>query len=87
MYSANPNKADSTIAVIILTALRLVEEAVSDMKDGAFDFIQKTVDLDSSESSSSVPTAPEELLRENLIFAKSFRRVMDLPRIVGEYES
>ena len=37
---------DATIPVILLTAYGSVEEAVSAMKDGAFDFIQKPVDLD-----------------------------------------
>ena len=38
-------QADSTIPVILLTAFGSVEEAVSAMKEGAFDFIQKPVDL------------------------------------------
>src|SRR5258707_7743561 len=38
-------QADSTIPVILLTAFGSVEEPVSAMKEGAFDFIQKPVDL------------------------------------------
>ena len=38
--------ADATIPVLLLTAYGSVEEAVSAMKDGAFDFLQKPVDLD-----------------------------------------
>src|SRR5579864_8313464 len=34
-------QADSTIAVILLTAFGSVEEAVTAMKEGAFDFLQK----------------------------------------------
>ena len=39
-------QADSTIAVILLTAFGSIEEAVTAMKEGAFDFLQKPVDLD-----------------------------------------
>src|SRR6478752_1336790 len=39
-------QADSTIPVILLTAFGSVEEAVTAMKEGAFDFLQKPVDLD-----------------------------------------
>src|SRR5438445_13807121 len=39
-------QADLTIPVILITAYGSIEEAVSAMKDGAFDFIQKPVDLD-----------------------------------------
>src|SRR5262249_29420512 len=38
--------ADATIPVIILTAFGSVEEAVTAMKEGAFDFLQKPVDLE-----------------------------------------
>src|SRR5947209_15042537 len=39
-------QADATIPVLLLTAYGSVEEAVAAMKDGAFDFLQKPVDLD-----------------------------------------
>ena len=39
-------QADPTVPVILVTAYGSIEEAVSAMKDGAFDFIQKPVDLD-----------------------------------------
>ncbi len=39
-------QADATIPVILLTAFGSVEEAVAAMKEGAFDFLQKPVDLD-----------------------------------------
>src|SRR6267142_1120223 len=38
-------QADATIPVILLTAFGSVEEAVAAMKDGAYDFLQKPVDL------------------------------------------
>src|ERR1700678_2022072 len=39
-------QADPTIPVILITAFGSVEEAVTAMKEGAFDFVQKPVDLD-----------------------------------------
>src|SRR3979409_525268 len=39
-------QADATIPVILLTAFGSVEEAVTAMKEGAFDFLQNTVDSD-----------------------------------------
>ena len=39
-------QADPTIPVILITAFGSIEEAVAAMKDGAFDFIQKPVDLE-----------------------------------------
>src|SRR5437773_8349204 len=39
-------QADATIPVILLTAFGSVDEAVAAMKVGAFDFIQKRVDLE-----------------------------------------
>src|ERR1700683_5206579 len=38
--------ADPTIPVILITAYGSIEEAVTAMQEGAFDFIQKPVDLD-----------------------------------------
>ena len=39
-------QADSTIPVLLLTAFGSVDEAVTAMKEGAFDFLQKPVDLE-----------------------------------------
>ena len=39
-------KVEATLPVILMTAYGSVEEAVTAMKEGAFDFIQKPVDLD-----------------------------------------
>src|SRR5262245_8390980 len=60
-------QADSTIPVILLTAFGSVEEAVTAMKEGAFDFLQKPVDLDHLKLLVERATRQQELLRENLI--------------------
>ncbi len=77
-------QADSTIPVILLTAFGSVEEAVSAMKEGAFDFIQKPVDLDHLKLLVERATRQQELLRENLILREEFSARYGFPRIVGE---
>jgi DNA-binding NtrC family response regulator len=77
-------QADSTIPVILLTAFGSVEEAVSAMKEGAFDFVQKPVDLDHLRILVERATRQQELLRENLILREEFAARYGFPRIVGE---
>ena len=77
-------QADSTIPVILLTAFGSVDEAVSAMKEGAFDFIQKPVDLDHLKLLVERATRQQELLRENLILREEFSIRYGFPRIVGE---
>jgi DNA-binding NtrC family response regulator len=77
-------QSDSTIPVILLTAFGSVEEAVSAMKEGAFDFIQKPVDLDHLKLLVERATRQQELLRENLILREEFAARYGFPRIVGD---
>jgi DNA-binding NtrC family response regulator len=77
-------QADISIPVILLTAFGSVEEAVAAMKDGAFDFIQKPVDLDHLKILVERATRQQELLRENLILREEFSARYGFPRIVGD---
>src|SRR5215469_1761613 len=77
-------QADSTIPVILLTAFGSVEEAVSAMKEGAFDFIQKPVDLEHLKLLVQRATRQQELLRENLVLREEFASRYGFPRMVGE---
>jgi DNA-binding NtrC family response regulator len=77
-------QADATIPVILLTAFGSVDEAVSAMKEGAFDFIQKPIDLDHLKLLVERATRQQELLRENLILREEFASRYGFPRIVGE---
>src|SRR6516165_2119562 len=77
-------QADSSIPVILLTAFGSVDEAVSAMKEGAFDFIQKPVDLDHLKLLVERATRQQELLRENLILLEEFASRYGFPRIVSE---
>ncbi|HKV24996.1 MAG TPA: sigma-54 dependent transcriptional regulator [Candidatus Acidoferrum sp.] len=79
--------ADATIPVLLLTAFGSVEEAVSAMKEGAFDFLQKPVDLDHLKLLVQRATRQQELLRENLLLREEYTARYGFPRIVGEHAS
>src|SRR5258708_25972531 len=61
--------ADATMPVILLTAFGSVEEAVTAMIEGAFDFLQKPFDLDHLELLVHRAGRLQELLREHLLLA------------------
>ena len=65
--------------------LRSVEEAVTAMKEGAFDFIQKPVDLDHLRLLLERAAKQQELLRENLFLREEYAARYGFPRIVGEH--
>ena len=79
--------ADATIPVLLLTAFGSVEEAVTAMKDGAFDFLQKPVDLDHLKLLVQRAARQQELLRENLLLREEYAARYGFPRIVGEHAS
>ena len=71
----------------IITGYGSVEEAVIAMKEGAFDFIQKPVDLDHLKLLVDRATQQQELLRENLLLREEYTERYGFPRIVGEHKS
>ena len=77
--------ADATIPVILLTAFGSVEEAVAAMKDGAYDFLQKPVDLDHLKLLVQRAAQQQELQRENLLLREEYATRYGFPRIVGEH--
>jgi DNA-binding NtrC family response regulator len=77
--------ADATIPVILLTAFGSVEEAVAAMKDGAYDFLQKPVDLDHLKLLVQRAAQQQELQRENLLLREEYAARYGFPRIVGEH--
>src|ERR1700680_3308853 len=80
-------QADPTIPVILITAYGSVEEAVTAMKEGAYDFIQKPVDLDHLNLLVERASQQQELLRENLLLREEYAERYGFPRIVGEHKS
>ncbi len=80
-------RADPTLPFILVTAYGSVEEAVTAMKEGAFDFIQKPVDLDHLKLLMERAAKQQELLRENLLLREEYAARYGFPRIVGEHPS
>jgi DNA-binding NtrC family response regulator len=80
-------RAEPTLPVILVTAYGSVEEAVTAMKEGAFDFIQKPVDLDHLKLLLERAVMQQELLRENLLLREEYATRYGFPRIVGEHPS
>jgi DNA-binding NtrC family response regulator len=80
-------RAEPTLPVILVTAYGSVEEAVTAMKEGAFDFIQKPVDLDHLRLLLERASKQQELLRENLLLREEYAARYGFPRIVGEHPS
>src|SRR5690242_1163589 len=78
-------QADSTIPVLLLTAYGSVEEAVTAMKEGAFDFLQKPVDLDHLKLLVQRAARQQEMQRENLLLREEYVARYGFPRIVGEH--
>jgi DNA-binding NtrC family response regulator len=78
-------QADASIPVILVTAFGSIEEAVNAMKEGAFDFIQKPVDLDHLQLLVRRAAEQQELLRENLLLREEYSQRYGFPRIVGEH--
>jgi DNA-binding NtrC family response regulator len=79
--------ADPTVPVILITAYGSIEEAVSAMKDGAFDFIQKPVDLDHLKLLVERGSREQQMLRENLLLREEYTARYGFPRIVGESQA
>ncbi len=80
-------QADSTVPVILITAYGSIEEAVSAMKDGAFDFIQKPVDLEHLKLLVERASRDQQMLRENLLLREEYAARYGFPRIVGESQA
>ena len=80
-------RVEPTLPVILVTAYGSVEEAVTAMKEGAFDFIQKPVDLDHLNLLLERAASQQELLRENLLLREEYAARYGFPRIVGEHPS
>jgi DNA-binding NtrC family response regulator len=80
-------RVEPTLPVILMTAYGSVEEAVTAMKDGAFDFIQKPVDLDHLKLLLERAARQQELLRENLLLREEYALRYGFPRIVGDHPS
>lgn len=78
---------DDSIPVIVMTAYGTIEEAVAAMKLGAYDFVQKPVDLDHLSLLVQRALEQQRLVRENILLRETFQQAYGFPEIIGEDES
>ena len=77
-------ESDPDCPVIVMTAYGTIENAVEAMKLGAYDFIQKPIDVDHLSLLLRRCREHRELRHENLLLKEEFQRLYRLPAIVGE---
>src|SRR5438874_6187116 len=77
-------ESDPDCPVIVMTAFGTIENAVEAMRLGAFDFVQKPVDVDHLLLLLRRCQETRELRYENLLLKEEFQRRHGLPAIVGE---
>jgi DNA-binding NtrC family response regulator len=77
-------ESDPDIPVIVMTAFGTIENAVEAMKLGAYDFIQKPIDVDHLLLLLRRCREHRELRYENLLLKDEFQQRYRLPAIIGE---
>ena len=78
---------DAALPVIVMTAYGTISQAVEAMREGAFDFIQKPIDLSHLEQLLKRAIERQQLLRENIVLREEYARMYGFPRIIGEHPS
>src|SRR5260221_5072304 len=74
-------EVDAGIPVVVMTAYGSIEEAVRAMKEGAYDFIQKPVDLEHLRLLLERAVFQQQLVRENLLLKEEVASKLGFPRI------
>jgi DNA-binding NtrC family response regulator len=77
-------ESDPDCPVIVMTAFGTIENAVEAMKLGAYDFVQKPVDVDHLSILLRRCRQDRELRHENLLLKDEFQKRYRLPAIVGD---
>ncbi|PYS54122.1 MAG: transcriptional regulator [Acidobacteria bacterium] len=75
---------DPTIPVLLMTAYGTIEEAVEAMKQGAFDFVAKPVDISHLLLLIERALQQRRLLLENMLLKEEFQRMYGIPKIIGD---
>ena len=76
---------DAALPVVVMTAYGTVAQAVEAMREGAFDFIQKPIDLGHLEQLLKRAVERQQLMRENVVLREEYARMYGFPRIIGEH--
>ncbi len=78
---------DPGLPVVLMTAYGSIEEAVRAMKEGAYDFIQKPVDLEHLKLLLERALLQQQLVRENVLLKEEASARYGFPRIIAEHPS
>jgi len=78
-------EADAALPVIMMTAYGSIQDAVAAMREGAYDFIQKPIDLAHLKHLLARAIERQQLLRENLVLKEEYAQRYGFPRMVGEH--
>lgn len=76
--------ADPTIPVLIMTAFGTIEQAVEAMKDGAFDFLPKPIDIEHLSLLIERALQQRILRLENTLLKEEAQERYGIPKIIGE---
>jgi DNA-binding NtrC family response regulator len=76
--------ADPEMPVILMTAYGTIRDAVSAMREGAYDYLEKPVDNDHLLALVRRALEHRSLLRENLLLKERFSHELEFPEIVGD---
>lgn len=80
-------EADRALPVVVMTAYGTIAEAVAAMRDGAYDFIQKPIDLEHLQHVLGRAIERYQLLRENVVLKEEYAKRFGFPEMVGEHPS
>jgi DNA-binding NtrC family response regulator len=76
-------RSDPELPVILMTAYGTIRDAVSAMREGAYDYLEKPVDGDHLVALVRRALEHRSLLTENLLLKERFSRELDYPEILG----
>jgi len=79
--------ADPDMPVILMTAYGTIRDAVSAMKAGAYDYLEKPVDTDHLLALVKRALDHRNLLHENTLLKERFSRELDVPEILGDSQA
>ena len=80
-------QSDPEMPVILMTAYGTIRDAVSAMREGAYDYLEKPVDNDHLLALIHRALEHRSLLRENLLLNERFSEELEFPAILGESEA